>query len=475
MKIYLLLAVAFVLCHDAVAQASIGKLWGKKGYDAISSAAPTSDGGYIMSGLTISHADTIDGDIMVIKVNAHADTMWSLHVGGPKLEGGNYVKEAADGGYLVCGHTENFGAHDCDAYLMKLDKEGRQLWLKVYGGEEDDIGNCVLELPDGGYIIAGITENFGAGRDERRDAWIVKTNAAGDQEWARNYGGPKREYAYSMVRLAQGGYLVAGFSSSYSSNGAENAWLLHLADNGDTISTKLYPSAGDSRFGRILPVDDGGFIVCGYTHTTTTGASQGFIVKLDQDGKEQWQKIYGSGTEDVAFYNAAKMPDGRLIFTGSSHKQSAEGMSYVLTTSATGVFISEQYLSGPKSIASAVAVQSNNSYLVAGIAYQSDPLGDAFYALRDEGLAGIPETHASMPMVFPNPASNTLSIVLPSSIASQSTTTVVSDIRGRVVANLSTEAGKDVLINCKPLAKGLYTYQTLSRNGNTYKGTFAVQ
>src|SRR6476646_6944933 len=98
MKRLLLLIIISVTAIQSFAQAEIAKTWGQKGYDGAFSAAATTDGGYIISGLTQS-GDEKTGDIIIIKITAHGDTMWTLKVGGPELEGGNYVMQTSDGGY----------------------------------------------------------------------------------------------------------------------------------------------------------------------------------------------------------------------------------------------------------------------------------------------------------------------------------------------------------------------------------------
>jgi hypothetical protein len=141
-------AFFLLISNHLFAQTETEHYWGKPGYDIAYSAAATNDGGYILTGLTQSNGDS-NGDIVVIKVNANGDTLWTMVYGGPKIEGGNYVMQTFDGGYMVSGHTEDFGADDCDAFLMKLDRLGHHEWFHVYGGAQDDISEGVVELEDG--------------------------------------------------------------------------------------------------------------------------------------------------------------------------------------------------------------------------------------------------------------------------------------------------------------------------------------
>ena len=254
-------AIAALFMSPLYAQTPKEGYWGQKYMDVAFSAAPTFEGGYILSGLSKSGTDTT-GDIIVIKLSPHGDIQWSNTYGGPKLEGGNSVIQTADSCYMVSGHTEDYGARDCDAFLMKLDKNGKKLWLKVYGGDEDDISQSALELPGGDIVIAGISASYGnSGTSDQRHAWFVRTTAAGDTLWTRCYAGNAAEYANSIA-IANTGFLAAGWTTSFG-NGESDGWLLMLKENGDTAWTRLFQNDGDSKFYKIVKTTDGGFIVTG--------------------------------------------------------------------------------------------------------------------------------------------------------------------------------------------------------------------
>lgn len=97
---------------------------------------------------------------------AHADIPgieWTRTMGGTGADEGYSVRQTADGGYVVTGVTVSFGAGEADVYLVRTDSEGDTLWTRTFGGSSNDWGECVSQTADGGFIITGITASFGSG------------------------------------------------------------------------------------------------------------------------------------------------------------------------------------------------------------------------------------------------------------------------------------------------------------------------
>jgi hypothetical protein len=157
-------------------------------------------------------------DFYLIKTDSSGDTLWTRTYGGDDIDEGFSVQQTADGGYVIAGVTESFGAGDMDVYLIKTDSSFDTLWTRTYSGEGDDHGYSVQQTDDGGYVIAGFTESFGAGEE---DVYLIKTDSSGDTLWTRTYGGVGFDYGRSVQQTEDGGYVIAGYTNSFGAGGAD--------------------------------------------------------------------------------------------------------------------------------------------------------------------------------------------------------------------------------------------------------------
>ena len=108
--------------------------------------------------------------------------------------------------------TWSYGAGSCDFWLVKTDANGNKEWNKTFGGTDPDWARSVQQTSDGGYIIAGLTESYGAGS---HDFWLIKTDSNGNKEWDKTFGGIGYDEAYSVQQTSDGGYILVGSTTSY--------------------------------------------------------------------------------------------------------------------------------------------------------------------------------------------------------------------------------------------------------------------
>jgi hypothetical protein len=135
-------------------------------------------------------------------------------------------------------------------------------WAKTYGGSGDDEPYSIQQTSDGGYIVAGPTSSFGAGS---YDIWVLKLNADGTVAWQKTYGGSSGDYAYSIQQTSDGGYIVAGPASSFPGGTPYAIWVLKLNADGTVAWQKTYGGLGYVTASFIQQTSDGGYIVAGDT------------------------------------------------------------------------------------------------------------------------------------------------------------------------------------------------------------------
>jgi hypothetical protein len=166
-----------------------------------------------------------------------------------------------------------------DVYIIKTDASGDTLWTRTYGGTSDDAAYSVQQTSDGGYIVAGTTSSFGAGGE---DVYLIKTDVAGDTLWAKTYGGIHNDDGYSIQQTSDGGFIVAGQTNSFGSGGYD-VYLIKTNAYGDTLWTRTCGGADDDCGQSVQQTSDGGYVIAGETYSEAGGYDV-YLIKTDDSG-----------------------------------------------------------------------------------------------------------------------------------------------------------------------------------------------
>ncbi|MGZ4055972.1 MAG: T9SS type A sorting domain-containing protein [Bacteroidia bacterium] len=309
MKKYLFLLV-FILCLNFVeGQTTFFKTIGNSSVDAISNyVEQTTDGGYIIVGTYYGFGPTLLGVGYVIKTNSAGDTTWTKVYGntGMVLNSG---KQTVDGGYILLGKLRN-GGYD-DIYVLKINSSGTIQWQKIIGGSNNEIGMCIKQTSDSGYIITGYGSSFSAGLN---DAYIIKLDSIGNLQW-QNIIGMDSETEGASIETNDGGFIALG-STSDSSN--TSTFLMKFNNMGTLQWSKKYNESIINNTGiSILKTFDNGYLFLGNRIDTSASFSEMItITKTDSLGNINWSRAYKG-----SFYNNAasieKTPSGNYIITGT--------------------------------------------------------------------------------------------------------------------------------------------------------------
>jgi len=291
------------------------KTYGGAFQDRAYSVIQTNDGGYAIVGLTNSYGAG-GADFWLIKTDSTGNTQWSQTYGRPWDDAASSVVQTSDGGYALAGYTVSFGAGDWDFWLVKTDSAGDMQWNKTYGGSGDDWAWSMVETNDGGYALAGYTTSYGAGSS---NFFLVKTDSAGNMQWNQTYGGMREDVAYSVVQTSDGGYALAGTTNSPPVGlGYVNIWFVKTDSVGNMEWNRLYHGISYSSYEEcysLVQTSDGGYALAGYTKMYGAGGADFWLVKTDPAGNIQWNNTFG-GTGDEVARSVIQTSDGGYALAG---------------------------------------------------------------------------------------------------------------------------------------------------------------
>ena len=263
--------------------------------DGGKSIKQTADGGYIVAGLT--KMENGEYDIWLIKMDAAGNITWNKIWGGTGPDYGINVNTTSDGGYIVTGFFTGLGFGGQDVALIKTDALGNIQWSKQYGGAGNDWGDYVTQTSDGGYLVTGYTDSYGAGG---ADVYMLKTDAAGNLQWTKTYGTPgddSQPWGNYAANTPDGGYVVCSHTNG-SGSGGFDFWAFKTDATGNIQWSNTYGGGGDESSRHVELTHDGGFILCGYTNSWGFGDADAYFVKIDAGGGLQWSKLYGGTGAD---------------------------------------------------------------------------------------------------------------------------------------------------------------------------------
>jgi hypothetical protein len=231
-------------------------------------------------------------DVMVAKVSTSGTVLWTRTLGGSAIDMGYDVLALPDGGCVVVGETYNVGIGAppfSNAWMIRYDSAGDTLWTKTFGDSAYyDAASEIIATADGGFMLAGRTEYYTADQD----IYLIKTDADGNLEWSRTYGGGADDVAMDIVETCDSGFLLGGATQSFGA-GDNDFYLIRTDAAGDTLWTSTY-GGSESDFcyavsAQCVPnVINEGYFAGGFTQSGSSGSADSWLVRLDA---ESWIEI----------------------------------------------------------------------------------------------------------------------------------------------------------------------------------------
>ena len=335
-----------------------------------------------------------DNNISVDKAEQQPrDVTFIKTFGGTELDVGFYVQQTTDGGYIITGYTDSFGAGKDDVWLIKTDSAGNKMWDKTFGGTNEDIGFCVQQTIDGGYIIVG-TKDVDLG--EEGNIWLIKTDNIGNKIWNKTFDGSLEEIGRYVQQTTDGGFIIVGGGKLIKTDNAGNlvwektleefcfcvqqttdggyiitgikggdVWLIKTDNAGNMTWDRIFGGADWDLGSCVQQTSDGGYIITGETWSFGAGMSDVWLIKTDSAGNIEWNKTFGGTKQDEA-YCVQQTNDGGYILTG--WKQSLSVTLWLIKTDSAGNLVWDRTFGalGPFYQGTCVQQTSDSGYIITG-------------------------------------------------------------------------------------------------------------
>jgi hypothetical protein len=340
--VYFLSAMLFSNAYLSQPAVEWQKTLGGSGDEQFNSIKQTADLGYILSGTTVSMDGDVSfnfggGDYWLAKVNESGNLIWEKTLGGSADDYASAVCQTLDGGYIVAGITNSndgivsISYGNGDFWIVKLDAAGNLQWEKTFGGSQLDNLSSIELTTDGGYIVSGYTSSNDGDVSLNNggwDIWVIKLDPSGNMVWEKSLGGSLGEIASSIVQTSDGGYIVAGTTSSIDgdvtgNHGAADAWIVKLDNLGNIEWQNAFGGTFEDGCSSIKQTSDGGYILTGNSFsndgnvTGNHGGQDIWVLKLYANGNISWQKSLGGNGQDVGA-SVAETNDGGFVIMGYS-------------------------------------------------------------------------------------------------------------------------------------------------------------
>ncbi|MBL7806605.1 MAG: T9SS type A sorting domain-containing protein [Saprospiraceae bacterium] len=483
------------------------RCFGGSDADVAFSINQTNDSSFILAGEALSVNGNVTNnkgvtDFWAVKVDKNGNLLWQKAYGGTDHDRCYGSDVTTDGGIIMVGPTWsnniNVSGHhgDIDGWVIKLDQNGILQWQKCLGGSSWDELWSVQQTADGGYIAvgrAGSNDGDVTGWQGALDFWVVKLSPTGDIQWQKALGGSLVDIGYAIKQTPDGGYIVAGESSSMDGDciglhGGADIWVVKLSEAGEFEWQKMLGGTSYETAYDIITTLDGGYAVMGQI-TYNDGDVSGFygkfdywVAKLDANGTLEWEHTYGGSEAD---YSQAiiQTEDGQYILVGATQSSDGDAIGndggrdfWVVRIDSIGDIVWQIAFGGTQDETAFSAVQAYDGGLaIAGWARSNN--GDVsgnhgstdYWIVKLAPETSTTQTPTAIPLnLYPNPATTWITLNLP--IIEQNMQVNITDEQGKLL--LSRTIRTDEKLDIALLPKGVYWVSAVSKSGQVYAGKF---
>ena len=249
--------------------------------------------------------------------------------GGSQEDIANAVVSTQDGGFAVVGNTQstdgdfsNKKRPGSDLFLMKFNSEKKLEWTETYGGSDDDRGQGLVQLNDGGFVLIGYSKSSDGDASINKgnhDNWVIRTDAKGSLLWEKSYGYLGHDHAYNIIATSDGGLFFNGFLDVTASNGmGQNKkeayfsahhgvgefWVHKIDLQGSLMWSRYFGGTRNDRSYDAIQSKDGGYVIAGVSESQDLdirdprGSYDIWVIKIDANGDLLWERSIGGSEYD---------------------------------------------------------------------------------------------------------------------------------------------------------------------------------
>ena len=301
----------------------------EEGYAKAYSHVPAHDDGYVLCGYQYQPA-TNEGDYYLTKVGSDGTQGWATSYSNGYYDHAYDIVQTEDGGYACCGYSYGEDSYRySDVYMVKTDGQGEVEWQQTYSSDDQSEDRAYsLYSYDDGYVLGGTSYDYGG--EGSRDYYVVDVDNEGSVNYQNQYS-YRDDWGWSVKPAEDDGYVMAGYSSGEQLYDDYDYRLSKYDSSGDEEWSKTYSSFGyNSRCYEVVPTNDGGYAMGGYTYSPSRSDYVYYLVKTDSDGELVYDENYYYQDHNNYCYSLDQTSDAGYILYGYAQQGRDDRGNYLM-------------------------------------------------------------------------------------------------------------------------------------------------
>ena len=351
--------------------------------DAALAIAALSKNHLVIAGYTRS-GEAEGSDAWVLRLDGSGKVLWKKRFGGDGAQIATAVAAMPKGHLAVAVFNRKPNVTEGDAVVYCLNGHGHVVWRRQLGGSGDDLPSALVALPNGSMVVGGYSTSSKGGNSDA-DAWIFRLNRQGKLIWQRRFGGSGRDWVRALAPMPGGGVAAAGATNSRKP-GKTSAWVIRLDKKGRLLWQNTYGD-GETAARTITALPGGQMAIAGWNRNDERSRKEIWIARLNRMGKPLWERRLDH-TGDAQADNIAIEKNGHLTLAGTRIQTLpivTARSPVLIQVDDTGKVIWRRTLHNPKKVLYALSVLLNGRLAATGSQWRPGKDTDAWVSVLNPG------------------------------------------------------------------------------------------